>query len=414
MAAEPEVREIIIVRRRRGSGHDDHHGGVWKIAFADFMTALMAFFLVLWIVNSTSKETRSSVARYFNPIKLADTTAARKGLREAKDNEFEDVKDEHKSPPAESRNNAGDAAHKKPPDKATDAKPGASDHANADADEPKSVTLQAPPNARPPTNLPAGYKPPVRSESVLFADPAAALTEIEQAPDEAPESNGIHGPRVLRDPFATAPFTPAAAMSNTQRPGEPGDPVARSHRINASGAAPARPKPWGADVGPSDTTAPTRGGAEALREKLDRALAKIDQSAPRPRLDVQNTSEGLLISLTDSVDFGMFAVGSAEPRKKTVQFLGRIGEALKTQGGAITVRGFTDARQFRASGSDNWRLSASRAQMAFHMLVRGGVAEKRFARIEAHADRSPRNTRSADAAENRRIEILVRDPGAWR
>ena len=61
---DPNVHEIIIVKRR-GGGHDDgHHGGVWKIAFADFMTAMMAFFLVLWIVNSTSKETRSSIARW--------------------------------------------------------------------------------------------------------------------------------------------------------------------------------------------------------------------------------------------------------------------------------------------------------------------------------------------------------------
>src|SRR3954466_404241 len=83
------VQEIIIVRRRGYGDGDGHHGGVWKIAFADFMTAMMAFFLVLWIVHSTSKETRSSVARCFNPIKLADTTPARKGLNDPKDSDFD-------------------------------------------------------------------------------------------------------------------------------------------------------------------------------------------------------------------------------------------------------------------------------------------------------------------------------------
>ena len=74
----PEMEMIII---KRGHPHEEHpHGGAWKVAFADFMTAMMAFFLVLWIVNSTNKETRSSVARYFNPIRISDTTAARKGL----------------------------------------------------------------------------------------------------------------------------------------------------------------------------------------------------------------------------------------------------------------------------------------------------------------------------------------------
>src|SRR5215210_838811 len=87
--ADSHPHEIIIVRRRGHGDGDGHHGGVWKIAFADFMTAMMAFFLVLWIVNSTSKETRSSVARYFNPIKLSDTTPARKGLNDPKDSDFD-------------------------------------------------------------------------------------------------------------------------------------------------------------------------------------------------------------------------------------------------------------------------------------------------------------------------------------
>lgn len=87
---EPEApHEIVIVRRKSDGDHDDHHGGVWKVAFADFMTAMMAFFLVLWIVNSTTKQTRSSLARYFNPIRLSDTTPARKGLNDPREVDFD-------------------------------------------------------------------------------------------------------------------------------------------------------------------------------------------------------------------------------------------------------------------------------------------------------------------------------------
>src|SRR5438270_5438378 len=83
----PDMEMIII---KRGHAHEDHpHGGAWKVAFADFMTAMMAFFLVLWIVNSTNKETRSSVARYFNPIRISDTTAARKGLKDPREVDFD-------------------------------------------------------------------------------------------------------------------------------------------------------------------------------------------------------------------------------------------------------------------------------------------------------------------------------------
>jgi len=71
--------EIIVVRRR-GSEEDAHHGGAWKIAFADFMTAMMAFFLVLWIISATDKNTKTLIARYFNPVKVEEPAKAQKGI----------------------------------------------------------------------------------------------------------------------------------------------------------------------------------------------------------------------------------------------------------------------------------------------------------------------------------------------
>src|ERR1700690_2641148 len=72
--------EIIIIKRH-SSHEEEHHGGAWKIAFADFMTAMMAFFLVLWIINATDKNTKTIIARYFNPLKLEDMAKAQKGIR---------------------------------------------------------------------------------------------------------------------------------------------------------------------------------------------------------------------------------------------------------------------------------------------------------------------------------------------
>lgn len=57
----------VIVRRKRVSAEDTHHGGAWKIAFADFATAMMAFFLVMWLVNATDDTTRRGLAKYFSP-----------------------------------------------------------------------------------------------------------------------------------------------------------------------------------------------------------------------------------------------------------------------------------------------------------------------------------------------------------
>src|ERR1043165_738659 len=59
------TRPIIIVKRKRGGG-GGHHGGGWKVAYADFVTAMMAFFMVMWLVASVTKEQRAAMFEYFH------------------------------------------------------------------------------------------------------------------------------------------------------------------------------------------------------------------------------------------------------------------------------------------------------------------------------------------------------------
>lgn len=61
-------RPAVIIRRQDDDDHEPHHGGAWKIAYADFMTAMMAFFLVMWLLNATTDEQRRGIAQYFNPL----------------------------------------------------------------------------------------------------------------------------------------------------------------------------------------------------------------------------------------------------------------------------------------------------------------------------------------------------------
>ena len=77
--------EIIIVRRNHDDDDEGHHGGVWKIAFADFMTAMMCFFLVMWLINAANEQTKAAVASYFNPVKLIDRNTSRRGLQDLGD-----------------------------------------------------------------------------------------------------------------------------------------------------------------------------------------------------------------------------------------------------------------------------------------------------------------------------------------
>jgi len=78
---EEQAHPQIIIIKRRGGHEEEHHGGAWKIAFADFMTAMMAFFLVLWIISATDKNTKAIIARYFNPVKLEESARTPKSIR---------------------------------------------------------------------------------------------------------------------------------------------------------------------------------------------------------------------------------------------------------------------------------------------------------------------------------------------
>lgn len=88
MAASPSNQTVVIIRRKK-SGHG-HHGGAWKVAYADFVTAMMALFIVLWLLAS-SEEVRKAVGGYFqNPTgegKMMGSTMAGAGeaLSVAKD-----------------------------------------------------------------------------------------------------------------------------------------------------------------------------------------------------------------------------------------------------------------------------------------------------------------------------------------
>ena len=67
MAGDQEGNVTIIIRKKKGGG-GGHHGGAWKVAYADFVTAMMAFFLLLWLLNATTTEQKLGISNYFDPM----------------------------------------------------------------------------------------------------------------------------------------------------------------------------------------------------------------------------------------------------------------------------------------------------------------------------------------------------------
>ena len=368
------AHEIVIIKRVRQDGEAVHHGGVWKIAFADFMTAMMAFFLVMWLISANDK-TRAAVARYFNPVQLVDSTPQPKGLN----------------------------------------------------DPNPQLPSVAPKAARPAAEAKGEIDTSKHDDAQLFKDPYAVLAElaaknsfqpVQQAvlPTSAGTKGGagavgLRSGDAYRDPFE--PLIPSADLA------APPDQIDASRATPDVSSAP-RAAPEGV-AAPNDEKAMAVGAAaapssdqqaraSALRSKVAAAVRQaVGPGAGEPKVEVRRTEEGLVISLTDDANFSMFASASAEPVPKMVGLMEKIGQILKAEKGKITLRGFTDNRPFKSDTYDNWRLSSARADMAHYMLVRGGLEDARIDRIEGYADRQPKNAKDPGGAENRRIEILLRD-----
>ena len=72
-------RPILIKKIKKGGGHA-HHGGAWKVAYADFVTAMMAFFLLMWLINTTSPEQKRGIADYFAPASVSEASSGAGGI----------------------------------------------------------------------------------------------------------------------------------------------------------------------------------------------------------------------------------------------------------------------------------------------------------------------------------------------
>lgn len=443
-----QPHEIVIVRHRRDPESDEPKTGVWKIAHADFMTAMMAFFLVMWLINATDQETREVVATYFNPIRLADATSDRKGLRDP-DSSSSGVDLEQRSkapildpdadsePVAEPRTRRfseaalfqdpyavlAELAAQAPmpalsPAAAIDVTPGVAGdpglfggEAYRDPFDPIYWQLAGEPRVgradgdgtggplgTPDAGAPLGLAMP--------APPQVAEARVEIAEEIAEE---VEEEVATQVPSAeTVAMAEASEEIETTEEGGALEVVATGVvAIEAEGEVQAEPQ---AQV--AETPDPALVRAAELRARIAAVVAAATgtgRGREAPALDVTATPEGLLVSLTDDANFGMFAVGSAEPKPQVVRILEEVAAILAAEEGGIVIRGHTDARPFRSRDYDNWRLSTARAHMAYYMLVRGGLAEERILRVEGHADRMLKLADDPLADQNRRIEILIRE-----
>ncbi len=95
--AQDENRPIIVKKVKKGGGHG-HHGGAWKVAYADFVTAMMAFFLLLWLLNATTEEQKRGIADYFSPHSVAPSSSGAGGVMGGQSMDLEGTLNSDRSP----------------------------------------------------------------------------------------------------------------------------------------------------------------------------------------------------------------------------------------------------------------------------------------------------------------------------
>jgi len=78
--ADNADRGTVVIKKVKKGGGGGHHGGAWKVAYADFVTAMMAFFLLLWLLNATTEEQRRGIADYFSPASISKSNSGAGGV----------------------------------------------------------------------------------------------------------------------------------------------------------------------------------------------------------------------------------------------------------------------------------------------------------------------------------------------
>ena len=356
-------RPIII--RREEIVEDGHHGGAWKVAYADFVTAMMAFFLLMWLLNATTEEQRRGLADYFTPANVLSQSSSGNGRIFGGRTPFE----------------RGELVSDRGAKSVID---GQSEQAN-DPDDPEfdqapnTSTRGAADDAR----RPEGRQP----------DPGGG--QGTRASEQAGPRAGGGGTS------ATAAQTQAQALGQAQRLANAGS----GNQLPATAVA-GRPIDDAAMRAEID-----RRERESFEQAAERIRAAV-HADPQLRdlahqLAIDQTPEGLRIQLLDEDKVPMFTTGSSVLHERARALLLKVAPVLAGMSERLSISGHTDSTPFRGNDRSNWELSAERANATRRLLIENGVAEARLRSVTGNADRDPLLPADPFAAANRRIAITV-------
>jgi chemotaxis protein MotB len=378
----------IVLKKVEEGGHG-HHGGAWKVAYADFVTAMMAFFLLMWLLNATTEEQRQGIADYFAPANAFGRSQSGSGAPFGGNTPHQT---------AQMSQDAGAITVQRGPlpvlpdveiedDSTTPARPIFFRDAAEGEDEdnaPRTVRTaraDAPPGDQDPRARRAELPPHNEREGPGQGSDTRTLSDAQLRAE--------HARREL-EAIARALVEPGPAQ------------VADARSLSDSDLR--------AEHGRRERAAFER-AAEDIRRAVaaDPALAELGQ-----QLLIEQTPEGLRIQLLDAERQPMFALGGAAPNDRARQLIARVAQVAQRLPNPIAITGHTDATPFRGGGErSNWDLSADRANATRRLLSDAGLPEARIRSVAGYAERQPLLPEAPNAAANRRVAInLLREAAA--
>ncbi len=349
-----------------------HHGGAWKVAYADFVTAMMAFFLLMWLINATTEAQRRGLADYFSKANVFSHQTSGSGKPFGGKTPFEDGMMVSDRGAEQIMNGTAEPTH------------------NIDADNGETPAEISPdPNEN--DDLNPGGKDLTGSGSGL---PGNTLTY--RAEDGKP-GQGNSGPAAAGGKAATAPATPPTNATNATN--------ATAAKAPPAANMPPLPPADAKDADPAKLEeAAFHKAAQDIRAAIARDPALRDLAR---QLAIDETPEGLRIQILDEDKRPMFDLGASTPNDRARELLAKIAPVLNRLSERLSVGGYTDAAPYHGSGKSNWDLSTERANATRRYLVEAGLPEDRFQSVTGHADRELLLPADPLAAANRRIAVVV-------
>ncbi|MBI1206708.1 MAG: OmpA family protein [Azospirillum sp.] len=388
MAAPAPGTGVTIIKKRKKGGHGGHHGGAWKVAYADFVTAMMAFFLLLWLLNVTTSDQKKGVADYFAPVSLSRSTSGAGGVLGGRS---------LSSPGGKISASTSIAA-----DVPISGVPGAATNATEDAEDPDEPSY--------PKQKPGETGEDFQERQQKAAEQLAQAAERLGVPGKSASETQEDFARRVKEAAPTWPkqrpdetreeFRKRMDKAATQLgiPGEqPGEALpAFAGRVGTASAQINQDRQEARQF--QDTATSLRQGIQEIPD-----LHEVAKS-----LVVDQTPDGLRIQLVDQEGLSMFPSGSGQMYPRTRELLALVAKAVRNMPNKVSISGHTDSTPFgRADVRDNWDLSTDRANATRRALIAAGFPEDRIADVVGHADRAPLVKDDPASPRNRRVTIVL-------